>query len=96
MHIEIGSWNLASTSNSDARWGTWGDSEWDFNQAGITSELLVDGQFEGINAIMWSGSMPDYADDQLDIPFAPVPEPTTLLLLAMGGAGLVLRRRMRK
>ena len=73
LHIEEGSWNLASTSDSNARWGTWGDSEWDFNTGGTDVELLVDGQYEGINAIMWFGSLPDYADDQLDIPIVPVP-----------------------
>ena len=94
MHIEEGSWNLASTSDPNARWGTWGDSEWDFNTAGINEELLVDGQFEGINAIMWFGTLPAYADDQLDIPFAdPVPVPGAVLLLGSGLLGLVGFRR---
>ena len=96
QHIEEGSWNLASTSNPDANWGTWGDSEWDFNTAGITAELLADGQYEGINAIMWFGSLPDYADDQLDIPFAPVPIPSAVWLLGSGLLGLIgIRRRSR-
>lgn len=97
MHIEEGSWNLASTSNPNARWGTWGDSEWDFNMGGITSELLADGQYEGINAIMWFGTPPSYADDQLNIPFAsaPVPIPGAVWLLGSGLLGLVgMRRRM--
>ena len=96
QHIEEGSWNLASTSNPYAYWGGWGDSntEWDFNKAGITEELLADGQYEGINAIMWFGSLPDYADDQLDIPFAPVPIPGAVWLLGSGLLGLIgIRRR---
>ena len=96
QHIEEGSWNLASTSNPDANWGTWGDSEWDFNTAGITAELLADGQYEGINAIMWFGSLPDYADDQLDIPFATVPIPGAVWLLGSGLLGLIgIRHRSR-
>jgi hypothetical protein len=88
-HIEQGSWNLASTSDPYAVWGTWGDSEWDFNTAGIDEELLADGQFEGINAIMWFGTLPDYADDQLDIPMASsVPVPGAFSLLAAGLLGL--------
>ena len=75
MHIESGSWNLASTSNPYARWGSWGDSEWDFNTAGMTQEILVDGQFEGINAVMYFDTLPNYANDQLNIP---VPEPATI------------------
>jgi len=96
QHIEEGSWNLASTSNPDANWGTWGDSEWDFNTAGITAELLADGQYEGINAIMWFGSLPNYADDQLDIPFATVPIPGAVWLLGSGLLGLIGIRRTQK
>ena len=98
QHIEEGSWNLASTSNPYAYWGGWGDSntEWDFNKAGITEELLADGQYEGINAIMWFGSLPDYADDQLDIPFATVPIPGAVWLLGSGLLGLIgIRHRSR-
>jgi hypothetical protein len=91
LHVEEGSWNLASTDDPDSVWGTWGSSEWDFNTAGVDAELLVDGQFEGINAIMWFGTMPPHADDQLDIPI--VPEPATMLLLSLGLTGLLSRRR---
>ena len=98
QHIEEGSWNLASTSNPYAYWGGWGDSntEWDFNKAGITEELLADGQYEGINAIMWFGSLPDYADDQLNIPFAPVPIPGAVWLLGSGLLGLFGIKRRNK
>ncbi len=99
MHIEEGSWNLASTTDPTARWGTWGDSEWDFNTAGTNAELLVDGQYEGINAIMWFGTLPGYADDQLDIPMAAssVPVPAAAWLLGSGLLGLVgIRRRTDK
>ncbi len=92
MHIEEGSWNLASTTDPNARWGTWGDSEWDWNGAGMTQELLVDGQFEGINAIMWFGTPPAYADDQLNIPII-IPEPVTLALLGIGAMGLTRCRK---
>ena len=95
QHIEEGSWNLASTSDPYAYWGGWGDPNtgWDFNTGGITQELLADGQYEGINAIMWFGSLPDYADDQLDIPFATVPIPGAVWLLGSGLMGLLGIRR---
>ncbi|MBI9092617.1 MAG: PEP-CTERM sorting domain-containing protein [Desulfobacterium sp.] len=92
MHVEEGSWNLASTSNPNARWGTWGDSEWDFNKGGTNAEMIADGQFEGINAVMYYGVLPSYADDQLDIPFA-TPVPAAIWLLGFGLLGLVGLRR---
>lgn len=99
MHIEEGSWALASTDNPNAYWGgldwmgwTGPPTEWDFNTAGIDAELLVDGQYEGINAIMWFDPLPAYADDQLDIPSA-VPVPAAVWLLGSGLLGLIGIRR---
>lgn len=91
-HIEPGSWNIAHSSDPFARWGTWGDSEWTYNSGGLTSELLVPGEFVGFNAIMFYDVVPDDADTslQLDIPI--VPEPVSAVLLALGSLGLFRRR----
>ena len=100
MHIEEGSWNLASTDDPSAQWGPMNEDwtklgDWDANASGINEELLVDGQFEGINAILYYGTMQAYADDQLDIPTAsPVPVPAAVWLLGSGLLGLIgIRRR---
>jgi hypothetical protein len=90
VHIEDGSWSFASSSNPYAYWGEWGNTEWDFNGGVLSSELLVDGQFEGVNAIMWFSELPDYADDQLDIPI--VPEPGMMSLVFFGA--VFLRRKI--
>ncbi|MGI6655735.1 MAG: hypothetical protein ACOX5Z_02695 [Desulfobulbus sp.] len=86
LHVQEGSWNLASTADPNAPWS----SGWAFNRAGADKELLADGQYEGINAIIWGGDRPDYADTKLDIPFAdppaPVPVPGAIWLL---GAGVI-------
>jgi len=83
-HIEEGSWSLARTDNPHARWGSWFDSEWIWNQKGINQELIQDGWFVGINAIMFYGDPPADADltFQLDIPM--IPEPSSLFLLGLG------------
>jgi len=98
LHIEEGSWNLASTSNPYAKWGTYFDSEWHMNTGLMDTELLVDGKYEGINAIMFYGELPAYANGQLNIPFAsaPVPIPGAVWLLGSGLLGLVgMRRRIK-
>jgi len=104
MHVESGSWLLASTDDPTSYWGgidwlgwTGDPTEWDFNTAGMDAELLVDGQYEGINAISYYGTLPSYANDQLDIPFAasPVPVPTAAWLLGSGLMGLIGIRRQR-
>lgn len=100
LHIEEGSWNLASTANPYAQWGAMSPDwtklgEWDANMAGYNAELLVDGQLEGINAILWFGSYPpgQTVDDYpLNVPFA-VPEPASLGLLLMGGLLGLCRRQ---
>ena len=95
FHIEDGSWNLGSSLDPYARWGTWGDSDWYFNEGGIDEEWLANGQFEGVNAFMYFGTPPEGADlsYQLDIPL--VPEPMTVSLLGWGGLFL-FRKRNRK
>ncbi|MGI6655734.1 MAG: PEP-CTERM sorting domain-containing protein [Desulfobulbus sp.] len=100
LHVENYSWLLASTADPNAIWwGTGGYSEWDFNTAGANEELLADGQYEAINAIMWYGTMPDHGDDQLDIPFAvppaPVPVPGAIWLVGAGLVGIAALRRKR-
>lgn len=89
-HIELGSWSTASTTDASARWGSWDDSEWDWNAGGIDQEYLINGQFEGINAVMFFDDLPASADTQLNIPI--VPEPATMALLIIGA--LFIRRKI--
>ena len=98
---EPGSWNLASTDDPYAQWGTWGDGnglgDWYPNTAGFNAELLADGQLEGINAIAWFSGDPNAY--YLDVPYsAPVPVPPSLILMlsglmGTGGLRFMLRRR---
>jgi hypothetical protein len=56
---------------------------WTDNSDGITAVTIADGQFQGLNidASGWGG-----------VPTLPIPEPTSILLLAAGG--LFFRRRL--
>ena len=99
LHTEEGSWNLASTDNPYAQWGAMSADwkklgDWDANEAGLNAELLRNGQLEGINAILWFGDYPPgqtINDYPLNVPFAVVPEPATMLILGLGT--LLLRKK---
>jgi hypothetical protein len=96
LHTNLGNgwWSMASTTDPDADWGSFGDSEWDYNLVGINEELLVDGQIEGASAMVPFGmTLPAYANDQLDVPT--VPEPTFLGAVGLLGVAGYLRRRLR-
>lgn len=87
---ELGSWNLASTADPYAQWGPMSSDwtklgDWDANMAGYNQELLVHGQLEGINAILWFAGDPNAYF--LDVPFA-VPEPGSLLAILSGLIGV--------
>ena len=83
---EEGSWNLASTDDPDKSWGdAYENSQWDLNNAGIDSEYIADGQFEGINAVLYFGYYPS-GKSSIDYPLdIPTPEPMTVVLLGLGG-----------
>ncbi len=93
-NLDGGWWSLASTADPLARWGSFGDSEWDYNLVGLGEEPLADGQIEGASAMVPFGtSLPAYANDQLDVPV--VPEPTFLTAVGLVGVAGYLRRRLR-
>ena len=92
LHIEDGSWNVGVSTDPTLRWGTWGDSEWDFNGGGVNETLLADAQFVGANAILFFSEMPSYANDQLSVP---TPEPASLSVLGLGALAMLRRRKTR-
>ncbi|MEN6355544.1 MAG: PEP-CTERM sorting domain-containing protein [Armatimonadota bacterium] len=97
---ELGSWNLASTSDPYAKWGAMSSDwtklgDWNANMAGYNQELLANGQLEGINAIQWFSGDPNVYP--LNVPFVAVPEPGSLIAMVsglIGMGGLVMRRRV--
>ena len=96
IHVQdanlTGSWNIAGSDDAFGYWGTWGDSDWDYYSTSIDSTALTNGNIEGINALYYYGlDLPEYANDQLDIPF--VPEPATLSLFAIGGLAALRKRK---
>ncbi len=71
----------------------------------VNYEILYNGTSEGAGSFTWSGTDENYIGidgrDSSAVTFdnfsvstiAPVPEPTTLALFALGGVGLLIRRR---
>lgn len=90
-----GNWELASGTNPLGAWEGFdlSNPDWDFSVLGIDQELLVDGQFEGINAVFFDPNNNfERVGTALTVPI--VPEPGTAALVACGA--LLFSRRARR
>ena len=91
---ELGSVNMASTGDVYAEWGSANDTwtmfgEWEANGGDLSSELIADGQLEGVNFFYYF-QQDTFPYENLDVTF--VPEPATMALMGFG-AFLAVRRK---
>ncbi len=94
LHSNPFNWELASSFDPLAEWE--GDSPgWDFNPVGFNEELLVSGQFEGINAAFFEFDVSTEELTRFGSPLTVplVPEPVSAALLGTGALVCLRRRR---
>lgn len=80
-----GNWELASGTNPLGAWEGFdlSNPDWDFSVLGINEEPLIDGQFEGINAVFFDPNNNfERVGTALTVPI--VPAPGTAALVACG------------
>ncbi|MBL7134804.1 MAG: PEP-CTERM sorting domain-containing protein [Phycisphaerae bacterium] len=82
-------WNWIGTETVPAQDGTGDDSAWVSAEQGVAHRMLDDGLWDG-----WTQGAGPWGT-VLDKPVTPVPEPMTMTLLALGGFGLLRKRRRR-